>query len=53
MSGIVDETFSIYCRPSVWVRKKMENYVVIFSNIKWTIVTIMWKRRQFMRKFLK
>ena len=40
-------------RPSDRVRKKMENYAQIFDNIVWKKVTIMQKKSQIMRKFLK
>ena len=40
-------------RPSDRVRKKSENYAEIFGNIMRKKVTIMWKRRQIMRKFLQ
>ena len=42
-----------YNRPSDRVRKKMENYAEIFCNIMWKKMTIMRKRQQIMRKFLK
>ena len=43
----------IIVRPSDRVRKKSENYAEIFGNIMRKKVTIMWKRRQIMRKFLQ
>ena len=43
----------VYHRPSYRVRKKSENYAEIFGNIMRKKVTIMWKRRQIMRKFLQ
>ena len=40
-------------RPSERVRKKMENYAEICGNFMWKKVTILRKRRQIMRIFLK
>ena len=52
--NIIFMTFALYnYRPSDRVRKKSENYAEIFGNIMRKKVTIMWKRRQIMRKFLQ
>ena len=50
---IINRCLQYMYRPSDRVRKKSENYAEIFGNIMRKKVTIMWKRRQIMRKFLQ
>ena len=51
--NLLSASVMVLCRPSDRVRKKIENYAEIFSNIMWKKVPIMQKRCQIMQKFLK